>query len=74
MEHLTLAVAVRRESILEKQAVEVRGAPEGTGGAMNGCDRAVLAGGKPAVSLALKIPPRDVHQSQRARVDGQTQK
>ena len=57
MEHLALAVSVWCVNTIEKQAVKVRVAAEVTGGAMNGGDRAALAAGKSAVSLALAIPP-----------------
>ena len=57
VEHPPLAVSVWRANTVEKQAMEVWIAPEVTGGAMNGGDRAALAAGKSAVSLALAIPP-----------------
>jgi len=57
VEHLTLAVSVWRVNTVEKQVMEVWIAPEVAGGAMNGGDRAALAAGKSAVSLALAIPP-----------------
>jgi hypothetical protein len=52
MEHLTLALAVWRENTVEKQAVNMGGAPEVAGGAMNGADRAALAAGKSGVSCS----------------------
>jgi hypothetical protein len=58
MEHLALAVSVWCVNTVEKQAVKVRVAPEVTGCAMNGRDRAALAARKSAVSLALAIPSR----------------
>jgi hypothetical protein len=77
VEHLALAVAVRRVHSVQKDGVQMQIEPQVTVGALDDCNSPGLARGKAAVGVATPVPPGNTvredahHLAQQLPVEGE---